>query len=120
MAITIVDLNKKFYTYRKDLVVLEKVDAIREAIKNTLKLSESDIPFNDVAANIDYSQLKLLTHFNATQIMNNIESALLKIDYVKSANIKFFYKTPEKNIKISVVLEDLNEGVIFDLDLASS
>lgn len=118
MTIKIIDLNKKFYSYQKDLVLLEKIDAIREAIKNTIAISESDIPMNNISANIDYFQLQYLTHYNASQLVSSVELALKKIDFVKSAIIKFHYLTPEKKLEVKVTLENVNEDVVYNLDLA--
>ena len=118
MAIIIVDLNKKFYSYRKDLVVLEKIDAVREAIKNCLLISESDIPMNSVTANIDYSQLQYLTHYEASLLVSRIDKNLKKIDFVKSNNIKFHYKTKEKKLEIKVILEGINEDIIYNTNLS--
>lgn len=115
--ITIIDVNNKFYTYQKDLVLLEKIDAIREAINNVVLLNESDIPLNNTSGNIDYSSLKYMNHFEASELITRLETAILKIDYIKSVDIKFYYKLDNKKIELSVVLDGINEDVTFNLDL---
>ncbi len=120
MTISIIDLNKKFYSYRKDLILLEKTDAVKEAIKNCIKLSNLDIPFNDVAANIDNYQLQYLTHYNATQLVKEIERNLLKIDFVEKVIINFHYKTKEKKIELKVKLKEVNQDVIYNLNLVGN
>ena len=117
--IVILDINKKFYTYKRDLVILEKIDAIKEAIENVVSLNNSDIPLNSVAGDIDYSSLKYLNHYEASQIIKRLENALLQIDYIETVDIKFYYKLSNKKIEIKATLENVNEDVTFNLELST-
>lgn len=116
---SIIDLNKKFYKSGMDLAVLQKIDAIREAIKNKLTLNENDIPLEEDVCNIEYQQLKYLDHFNATKLIERVKFALETIDYVKTVKVVFNYESAEKKMQISFDLEDVNEDVIFNIDLAA-
>jgi len=112
------DFNKKFYTQNNDIILLEKQQAIQEAIKNTLGLNEFDIPMSDEGANINYFQLKTVNHPEARLITKKIEEEILKIEYVESVDIEFFFKDTNKRINLKVQIRDTDELLDLSLNLA--
>jgi len=112
------DLSKKFYTDNKDIILLERQNAIKEAVTNILSLNELDIPMStNIGANINYSQLKSINHSTASRMVDRIDKAIMNIDYVDSVDIKFFYESYTQNMIIKVKTKDLNEKIDIDINL---
>lgn len=115
----IFDLNKKFYIKNKDIVILERQNAIKEAINNVLGLNELDIPMSkDIGANINYAQLKSISHSTASDMVKKIDIAINGIEYVSDVDIKFYYETSTQNMTIKVKTKDLTENIDIDINLA--
>jgi len=113
----IVDFNKKFYTHNKDIVMLNRINAIREAINNTLLLNELDIPMSNAGCNIESYQLKSLNHPEANEMVTEIEEQIKLIEYVNDVEIKFYYKSTTKKMKILVMVDDLDEELELNISL---
>jgi len=113
------DINKKFYVKNKDIIILERKNAIKEAIKNVLGINTYDVPMcDDIGANINYSQLKSISHSNAYDIVQKIDTAIKNIEYVDTVDVTFFYETSKQNIIIKVVTKDLTESIDMNINLS--
>jgi len=79
------DINKDFFTYRSDIILLEDEQAVVEAIKNIIKNYKYEVPFNESGSDIKELLLKEVFYVRKADILIDLQETINK--YVDDVSV---------------------------------
>lgn len=72
----LIDINKNFFQYRDDIVLLENEQAVLESVKNIIENYKYEVPFNTAGSDIKELLLKPTFYVRTVDIITDLKNTI--------------------------------------------